>query len=59
MQNDLASLDVHSIISLQVGSRSANGIVRIDEAALEFQKRRISKSIPIYMFCTACATFLR
>ena len=35
MQNDLTSLDLDSIVSLQVGSRSANGIVRIDEAALE------------------------
>ena len=36
MQNDLTSLDLDSIVSLQVGSRSANnGIVRIDEAGLE------------------------
>ena len=35
MQNDLTSLDLDSIVSLQMGSRSANGIVRIDEAALE------------------------
>ena len=36
MQNDLTCLDLDSIITLQVGYRqSHNGIIRIDEAALE------------------------
>ena len=40
MQNDLTSLDLDSIVSLQVGSHSANGIVRIDKAALECFKTK-------------------
>ena len=35
MQNELTCLDLDCIISMLVGRRTATGIIRIDEAALE------------------------
>jgi hypothetical protein len=40
MQKDLTSLDLDSIVSLLVGSRSANGIDQIDRGVLESYKTK-------------------
>ena len=57
MQNDLTSLDLDSIVSLQAGSRSANGIISINEAALECFKTEEFQRVFQFMFFTSCATF--